>query len=99
MNEQQREALEALDFVAQAEDAISGLYQPQFSAEIQRLRTYILNSMQIPEGLNFDWITDALYEYSDALRSGELDGAGRSLPENIEEQADLLDSVLTPEEL
>ena len=44
LTQQQREAMEALDYVSQAEDAISGLYQFQFSAEVQKLLNYILNS-------------------------------------------------------
>lgn len=38
-----------------------------------------------------DVVADMLREYADALRSGELDGAGRSLPEDVEEVADQID--------
>ena len=47
---QQREALEALEYVAQAEDAVSVIHQIRFRAEIERIRTCILNSTPVPEG-------------------------------------------------
>ena len=44
LTQQQREAMEALEYVAQAEDAVSVIHQIRFRAEIERIRTCILNS-------------------------------------------------------
>ena len=42
---------------------------------------------------NLPFITDCLRKYAEALRSGELDGAGHYLPEDIDSAGDMLDEI------
>lgn len=39
---------------------------------------------------NFEMIAECLHDYANLLGDGEIDGAGRYLPDNIDEQADLI---------
>ena len=47
----------------------------------------------VPEGLDLEAVEEMLMDYESALRTGELDGAGRHFPSAIEEQAQLIDSL------
>ena len=84
LTQKQREALEALEYVAQAEDAVSVIHQIRFRAEIERIRTCILNSTPVPEG----W---SVYRNGEAIMVDDNQGNGAMLePENGRARLDTL---------
>ena len=57
-----------------------------------------LNSAPVPEGVNLDFISEALSDFAELIRSGNVDGAGQFSPSDLQEQSDLLAAAPTPED-
>ena len=94
---QQREALEALEILVPDGHPASGCYAEGQNARAL-VRTYILNSTPVPEGVNLDFISEALADFAELIRSGNVDGAGQFSPSDLQEQSDLLAAAPTPED-
>ena len=99
LTQQQREALDALgDLEDRAWTRPGKEDKDAMKSSHRALRTYILNSTPVPEGVNLDFISEALADFAELIRSGNVDGAGQFSPSELQEQSDLLDVAPAPED-
>lgn len=95
--QQQREAIEALD-----QRFSSGNDTPVSQSRITRqewqsIRATVAGT-HVPEGVNLGFISEALADFAELIRSGNVDGAGQFSPSDLQEQSDLLAAAPDPKD-
>ena len=69
---------------------------PESREYVKEVWRRVAQAQPVPEGADADLVADMLTQYAIALDYGELDGAGRYFPSDIQEQADLLAAAPKP---